>query len=97
PTHPLSLPDALPIFVPLRLQGDTERDELGTIGIEPARKSLVRHLLVALDVRLDVPGGQWTALGHEEGDERELADELVGVVRHARSEEHTSELQSREK
>ena len=70
-------------LVPLRLEGHAERRELGAVRVEAARERLVRHLRVALDVRLDVPRRQRPPLGHEEGDERELPDELVGVVRHA--------------
>ncbi len=69
-------------LVALRLERDAEGRELGAVGVEPARECLVRHLAVPLDVRLDVTGGEKAALGHEKGHERELADQLVGVVRH---------------
>src|SRR5262249_715310 len=56
--------------------------QLGPVGVEPTRERLVGHLGVALDARLDVAGGERAPLGHQEGDERELADQLVGVVTH---------------
>ena len=67
-------------LVALRVERDAEGDQLGAVGVEAAREGLVGHLRVALDVRLHVPRGDRPALRHEEGDERELADELVGVV-----------------
>ena len=69
-------------LVALGVERDAERKQLGTVRVEAAREGLVRHLLVALDVLLHVPRGQGPPLGHEEGHERELADQLVGVVRH---------------
>ena len=72
-------------LVALRLERDAERGQLGAVRVEPARERLVRHLAVALDVRLDVPGGEGTPLRHQEGDERELPDQLVGVVRHVQA------------
>ena len=51
-----------------------------TVRAEPARERLVGHLRVALDGRLDVARGERSPLGHQEGNERELADQLVGVV-----------------
>ena len=71
-------------LVALRLQRDAEREELSAVGVEAPREGLVRHLGVALDVRLDVACGDRSPLGHEEGDERELPDQLVRVVRHPR-------------
>ena len=62
--------------------GTPSADELGAVGVEAARERLVAHLLVALDVRLDVPRRQRPALRHQERDQRELADQLVGVVAH---------------
>ena len=69
-------------LVALRVERHAEPGQLGAVGVEPARERLVGHLRVALDVALDVAGGQRPALRHQEGDERELTDELVGVVRH---------------
>ena len=69
-------------LVALRLERDAECGQLRAVRVEAARECLVRHLAVALDVRLDVTGRQETSLGHEKGHERELPDQLVGVVRH---------------
>ena len=71
-------------LVPLRVERDPEADELGPVGVEAAGERLVAHLLVALDVPLDVARRQRAQLGHEERDQRELADQLVGVVAHSR-------------
>ena len=70
-------------LVPLRVERHAQRGQLGAIGVEAPRERLVGHLGVALDVPLHVAGGERPALRHQEGDERELADQLVGVVRHA--------------
>src|SRR5205823_14899381 len=71
------------VFVALGVQWDAERDQLGAVRVEPARESLVGHLLVALDVPLDVASRDRPALRHQEGDERELPDQLVGVMAQA--------------
>ena len=71
-------------LVPLGHERDAERGELGAIRVEAARERLVRHLGVPLDVPLHVAGGQRPPLGHQERDEGELPDQLVGVVRHER-------------
>ena len=69
-------------LVPLGVQGHAEGDELAPVRVEAACKGLVRHLGVALDDRLDLARGQRAPLRHQEGNERELPDQLVGVVRH---------------
>ena len=56
-------------LVALGVERDPEREQLGPVGVEASGERLVRHLLVALDVLLDVAGGQRPALGHQEGDE----------------------------
>ncbi len=63
------------------MQRDAEGDQLAAIGVEAAREGLVGHLGVALDRRFDLAGGQRPPLRHEEGDQGELPDQLVGVVR----------------
>src|SRR6185295_13369441 len=68
-------------LVTLRLERNPERQQLGAVGVEAPREGLVRHLLVALDVLLHVAGGQRSPLRHQEGHQRELADQLVSVVR----------------
>ena len=77
-------------LVALRLQRNAECGQLGTVGIEAPSERLVRHLAVALDVRLDVASGQKTPLRHQERDQRELADQLVRVMRHRSSLSLTS-------
>ena len=52
-------------LVSLGVPLDSQRDELGAVGVETARERLVAHLLVALDVRLDVPRRERPPLGHE--------------------------------
>ena len=69
-------------LVALGVERHPEARQLGPVGVEPARERLVGHLRVALDVALHVARGQRPPLRHQERDERELADELVGVVRH---------------
>ena len=69
-------------LVALGVQRHAEPGQLGAVGVEAACEGLVRHLRVPLDVALHVACGQRPPLRHQEGDERELADELVGVVRH---------------
>ena len=70
------------VLVALRMERDAERDQLGAVGVETTGERLVRHLLVALDLALDVARGHRPPLRHQEGDERELTDQLVRVVRH---------------
>jgi hypothetical protein len=69
-------------LVALGLQWDAECRELRTVRVEAACKGFVGHLAVPLDVRLHVPSGQQPPLCHQEGDQRELADQLVRVMRH---------------
>ena len=69
-------------FVALGLQRNAECSQLGSVRVEAPRERLVRHLAVALDVRLDVTSGQKPPLRHQECDQRELADQLVRVMRH---------------
>ena len=71
-------------LVPLGVERDAERDQLGAVGVEAACERLVRHLRVPLDVALDVTSRQRPPFRHQEGDQRELTDQLVGVVRHGR-------------
>ena len=72
------------VLVALRVERDAQSDQLRAVGVEPAREGLVGHLRVALDVALHVARGQRPALRHQERDQRELTDQLVGVVRHGR-------------
>src|ERR1051325_10461155 len=68
------------VLVALRGERHAEALELRAVGVEPPRERLVGHLLVALDARLDLARGDGTPLRHQERDQRELADQLVGVV-----------------
>ncbi len=65
-------------------QGDPEGVELGPVRVEAPRERVLVHPAVALDVPPDLQGGDRTALGHQVGDQRELADELLRVLRHGR-------------
>ena len=67
-------------LVALRLQRHAEREQLGPVGVEATGERLVRHLGIALDVRLHVARGDRPPLRHEERDQRELTDQLVGVM-----------------
>ena len=67
-------------LVALRVERHAECDELCAVGVEAPRERLVAHLLVALDVRLDVARRQRAPLRHQERDQRELTNQLVGVV-----------------
>ena len=66
-------------------QLDAERLELGAVGVEAAGEGVLVHAAVALDVAPDLQRGDGPALGHEVRDERELTDELLGVLRHRRT------------
>ena len=70
-------------LVALGMERDAERDELAAVRVEPPCERLVGHLRVPLDHGLDLARSQRPPLRHEEGDEGELPDQLVGVVRHA--------------
>ena len=72
-------------LVALGLERHAEREQFCAVGVEAACERLVGHLGVALDVRLDVAGRQRPPLRHQERDQRELANQLVRVVRHPRS------------
>ena len=61
---------------------DAEALELRAVGVEAAREGVVVHVAVALDLALDLEGRNRPALGHQERDQRELADQLLGVLRH---------------
>ena len=70
------------VLVTLGVKRYAERDQFSPVGVEAACERLVGHLLVALDVALDVSRSHGPALRHQERDERELADQLVRIVRH---------------
>ena len=56
--------------------------EAGILAIGRAREGVVVHVAVSLDLALDLQGRDGPALGHQERDQGELADQLVSVVRH---------------
>ena len=70
-------------LVALGVERDAERDQLRAVRVEAARERLVAHLRVALDAALDVASRERPPLRHQEGDERQLTDQLVRVVAHA--------------
>ena len=61
-------------------QVDAERLELGAVGVEAAREGVLGHVRVALDVAPDLRRGHGPALRHQVGDQRQLADQLLGVL-----------------
>jgi hypothetical protein len=68
----------------LHLQGDAEGVELGAVGVEASREGVVVHVAVPLHLALYLERRGRPALSHEVGDQRELADQLLGVLGHAR-------------
>ncbi len=61
---------------------DAEALELGAVRVEAAREGVVVHVAIALHLALDLEGRNRPPLGHQERDQRELADQLLGVLRH---------------
>ena len=61
---------------------DAQRIELGAVGVEAAGERVLVHARVALDVAPDLRGGDGPPFRHQIGDQRELADELLGVLGH---------------
>ena len=70
----------------LDLQGDAQPLELGAVRVEAPREGIVVHLAVALDVLLDLERRHGPALGHQERDQRKLADQLLSVFGHPRKD-----------
>ena len=68
-------------LVAARGDGHAKALELCPVRVVAARERFVAHVRVALDVVLDVSCGDRTLLRHQVRHQRELADELVGVVR----------------
>ena len=66
----------------LDLERDPEALELGAVGVEAAREGVLVHRAVALDLLLDLERRHRPAVGHQERDQRELADQLLGVLGH---------------
>ena len=63
-------------------QRDAQRLELGAIGVETPRERVLVHPAVALDIAFDVERRHRPALRHQVRDQGELADQLLGVLRH---------------
>jgi hypothetical protein len=63
---------------------DAERLELGAVGVEAPGEGVLVHAAVALDVAPDLERRDRSALGHQVRDERQLTDQLLGVLRHER-------------
>ncbi len=61
---------------------DPQRLELGAVRVEAPREGVLVHAAVALDVAPDLQGGDRAPLGHQVGDQRQLADQLLGVLCH---------------
>jgi hypothetical protein len=74
-----------PVERPLDRELDPERVELRAVGVEAAGERVLVHAAVALDVAPDLERGDGPPLRHQVGDQRELADELLGVLRHRAS------------
>jgi hypothetical protein len=62
-------------------QVDTERVELRAVRVKAARKRILGHVRVALDIAPDLRCRDGPALGHQVGDQRELSDQFFGVLR----------------
>ena len=61
---------------------DAQRLELGAIGVEAPRERVLVHAAVALDVAPDLQRRDRAPLGHQVRDQRQLADQLLGVLCH---------------
>jgi hypothetical protein len=68
---------------PVDLERDPEALELGAVGIEPARERVLVHRAVPLDLLLDLERRDRAAIRHQERDQGQLADQLLGVLGHA--------------
>ena len=63
-------------------QHDPERLELRAIRVEAACERVLVHHAVPLDVAPDLVRGHGPTLRHQVRDQRQLADQLLGVLRH---------------
>ena len=78
----------------LHRQPQPHRLDLGAVGVEPAQERLLGHAAVALDRLVDLVGRHRPLLRHQEGDQRELADQLV-VVSHGHDRLRTTRRSGR--
>ena len=79
----LLLGDAVDRLVDRQL--DAEIAQLGAVGVEAPGERVLVHAGVALDVAPDLQRGDRPALRHQVRDQRQLADELLGVLGHRAS------------
>jgi len=68
---------------PVDREVDAERVELGAVRVEPPREGVLGHVRVPLDVAPDLRRRHGPPLGHEVRDQRQLPDQLLGVLRHS--------------
>ena len=61
---------------------DAQRVELGAVRVEAPRERVLVHPAVALDVAPDLERRHRPPLRHQVRDQRELPDQLLGVLRH---------------
>ena len=61
---------------------DSEALELGSVRVEAPREGVVVHVAVALNLALDLERRNRPPLSHQERDQRELTDQLLGVLCH---------------
>ena len=71
-----------PVRGPLDGQLDAQRFQLGAVGVEAPRERVLVHAAVALHIAPYLQGRDGPALGHQVGDQRQLADQLLGVLGH---------------
>ena len=71
----------------LDLQQDPEALELSAVGVEAPRERVLVHRAVALHLPLDLERRHRAPVRHQERDQRELSDQLLGVLRHAGAED----------
>src|ERR1019366_840860 len=71
-----------PIGGTLDGQLDPQRFELGAVRVEAPCERVLVHAAVALHVAPDLQCRDRPALGHQVGDQRQLADQLLGVLCH---------------
>ena len=64
------------------LERDAQAVELRAVGVEAASEGVVVHGAVALDLALDLQRRDGPPVGHQERDQGELADQLLGVLGH---------------
>ena len=61
---------------------DAEALQLGAVRVEAPREGVVVHVAIALDLTLDLESRDRPPLSHQERDQRELSNQLLGVLCH---------------